>query len=286
MDIKEINLDDWYQSGEGATAISYFNKNDDSLMLKLFTGTVTASNYAYREFEFSKHVEACNVKTPKAIEIVSANGQLGIIYERIKDKVSFSKLCHDNPDKIEEYATEFAKELLKLHSLKCDSEFFTGINETVSRCISSSKVYHHLSKKRLFSFMDELGDEQVCIHGDAHSGNLIKANDTDYWIDLGAFTFGSHWYDIGGVYFFYKLALGKIISKDILHMNGRQLNRFYDAFVRAYLGSDDKEQIKTFNKKARRACLLFSIYTIDVEHYTGLANIFASIVIRDLSFGW
>ena len=46
MDVRNINLDDWYQSGEGATAISYFNKNDDSIMLKLFTGSVTASNYA------------------------------------------------------------------------------------------------------------------------------------------------------------------------------------------------------------------------------------------------
>lgn len=134
--------------------------------------------------------------------------------------------------------------------------------------------------------MDELGDEKVCIHGDAHSGNLIKANDTNYWIDLGAFTYGSPWYDIGGVYFFYKLALGKIISKDILHMNGGQLNRFYNAFVRAYAGTDDKSEIERFNRNARRACLLFSIYTIDVEHYTGLANIFASIVIRDLSLGW
>jgi len=283
MDYKKIDLNDWVRSGEGATAMSFFHKTDPTLMLKLFTGEVTTSRYAFKELKYSQHVEACGIQTPKAYDVVIAEGKLGIVYQRIYNKVSYSRIIADNPNNMNIVADMFVKELKELHSKKCDTEFFPGIKDIVTHSINGNKTFTKRMKYRLLNFVEELGDSDCCLHGDPHTGNLILADKKTYWIDLGAFTHGNPWYDIGGVYFFYKFFMGRLISKGFLHMNLKQLKQFWNQFVIDYIGKDDKTSIKEFEKKARKACLLFAIYTMDVEHYTGFTAFLASFIIGHLS---
>lgn len=283
MDYKKIDLIDWVRTGEGATAISYFHRKDPNLMLKLFTGEVTTSRYAFKELKFAQHVEKCGISTPKAYDVVVAEGKIGIIYQRINNKVSYSRIIADDNSKLKEVCDNFVKELKLLHSKRCDTEYFVGIKDIVTQSIVGNKLFGKRAKERLLKFVKELGDSDNCLHGDPHTGNIITAEGKNYWIDLGAFTHGSPWYDIGGIYFFYKLFAGRMISRKFLHMNMRTLKKFWDQFVISYTGYTSKDKIKEFNKKARKACVLFTIYTMDIEHYTGFKAIVASLLAKDLS---
>lgn len=283
MEYKKIDLNDWERTGEGATALSFFHKTNPNLMLKLFTGEVTTSRYALKEMKFAQHVEKCGISTPKAYDVVIADGKIGIIYQRITGKVSYSRLIADHPMDINHVATMFVRELKLLHSKKCDTAYFVGIKDIVTQAINGNKLFGKRTKKKLLSFVEELGDSDMCLHGDAHTGNVIVADGKSYWIDLGAFTHGNPWYDIGGVYFFYRLFFGRLISRKFLHMNMRTLKEFWQYFVYAYTGDRSEENFKAFTKKARKACVLFTIYTMDIEHYTGFKGLLASLLVKDLS---
>ena len=287
MDYRQININDWVKQGEGGTATSYYHKTDNTIMLKLFTGNVTSANYALKELRFSQNVAACGISTPKALEVVkTAEGKIGVIYERITNKISFSRLCVDNPEKIEEYAAIFADELKALHQIQCNTGFFPSVKTTITACIEANKVFRGPIKEKLLAFVDELGEETTCLHGDPHSGNIIDSDGKRIWIDLGAFGFGSPWYDIGAVYFFYYDVIGVQIAKPLLHMNSKQLKRFWKQFVYTYSGCKTEEEYTQFAEKARKSCLLFSIYTMDVEHYHGVTAFLASVVIKHLSYKW
>lgn len=287
MEYRLINLDDWIKKGEGGTASSFYHKNDETIMLKLFNDNASKQNYAEREYEFSQNVVKCGISTPKALEIVkTSDGKLGVIYERIADKVSFSRLCADNPDDIEKYAKIFAEELKKIHKTECNTKFFSSVKEIVTKCIEKNKIFNKSTKNKLLDFVSVLGDASTCVHGDAHSGNIIDSRGNITWIDLGAFCYGSPWYDIGGVYFFYVDFVGIQFSKKLLHMNVKQLKRFWVAFAHAYSESKTEDDYINFTEKAKKAALLFAIYTMDVEHHKGIDYILDSIIIMHRVCRW
>ena len=283
MEYKKINLSYCKKIGEGATADSYFHKNDPSLMLKLFTGKVTTSRYAFKEVKSSQHVEKCGIATPKAHDVVIANGKIGIVYQRINNKVSYSRLIADNKGNLIQVAEMFVKELKELHSKKCDTQFFPGIKDVVIHAIKENKSINKDIKSKLLSFVEVLGDSDMCLHGDPHTGNLIIADGKSYWIDLGAFTHGNPWYDIGGVYFFYKSLMGRLISSKFLHMNVFTLNNFWKQFVYFYTGDSTEENYKVFTLKARKCATLFMLYTMSNEHYAGFKALIANFIIKNLS---
>lgn len=287
MEYKIININDWTQTGEGGTATSYFHKNDENIMVKLFSANVTKYNYAIREFEFANNVIKLGISTPKAIELVkTGDGLTGVIYERIKNKISFSRLCADNPNDIEKYATIFATELKKIHNTKCDTSFFTSIRDIVIKSINNNKIFSKNIKNKILDFVNEIGDTDTCIHGDPHSGNIVDSNGKLSWIDLGAFGYGSPWYDIGGVYFFYIDFIGIQFSKKLLHMNKNQLKRFYKQFVYTYADCKTEDDFIKFTEKAKKAAILFAIYTMNVEHHKDIDLLFDSILIIKRVLSW
>ena len=52
----------------------------------------------------------------------------------------------------------------------------------------------------------------------------------------------------------------------------------------------DKEinfnQVKEFTEKAKKAALLFAIYTMDVEHHKGINAVVDSLIIKRRVFDW
>ena len=107
--IKEIKLEDWEKVGEGGNAESFFNKKNDKIMLKLSKNAARNIIDIENEIKIAKIVNKLNISTPKMYEEVVCGKRKGIIYERLKQKKSIGKLCHDNPEKIEYYAKIFSR---------------------------------------------------------------------------------------------------------------------------------------------------------------------------------
>lgn len=283
MEYRKMTLDGWVLSGEGATAKCYFNQDDEHKMLKLFTGVITTKEYAESEFTFSRNVEACGVRTPKAIEMVEVDGLPGILYERVLNKKSVSRLCADDSDAIETIAALFARETKKLHATPCAPDLFPSRKERVLRVLDEHRGYRKKTVRVLRRLVESWEDTATCLHGDLQTGNLILANDVPYWIDLGSFAWGNPMFDIGCAYFFYVFGPGRLLGRKLTHMKPDQQDRFWNVFVRTYTESDDPAVLTAFTEKAKAALIPYLVYTIDLENYRGPAALFMDILVNSLA---
>lgn len=266
----EIDLKDWTLSGEGGTAQSYYHNDDSSVMLKLFTGASTGPEYAKQEFTFAKNVEKCGIRIAKAVEIVECGDRTGIVYERIVGKKSFSRLCADYPDDIEKYAKEFARECKALHQTKCTVPEIVSREDQLRRISEDENGYSEAIRNKIKEFIKKYPETNTCLHGDMQSGNLIRAGGNNYWIDLGAFAYGNPMYDLACMYFFYNMLPGELYATTILHMNVKQLKRFWKAFIDEYLIELSEEDKSAYIQEIKNSVFIFLIYTADYEDHEGV----------------
>lgn len=265
MIYRKIDLNDWIPAGAGGTATSYNHKNNQEFMLKLFNAGVTHDGYAEKEYNLSRKVESLGLRTPHAVELVKVDGCTGVIYQRIVNKKSVSRICADDPDNIDKYARLFALECKELHSHICNPSDFPSRKEQTLKSVAVHKGYTRHTRKVISAIINRLEDKNTCLHGDMQSGNLIIAGDTPYWIDLGFFSWGSPMFDIACMYFFCKHPVGLLWGTRLCHMTRRQMRRFWRSFAAAYSANPDE-----LTRKAKENIIAFVAYTFDLESYEGL----------------
>jgi len=252
MNYRKIDLNDWELQGEGASGESYFSKIDSSIMLKLLKpGESEAAFLA--EFENSRKLASIGFKTPAAKEIVeeSQSGRLGIIYEKVQEKISFTRMIHDNPSDLPRIAKVHAEEAKKFHGMNCDPNQFLCykdfIRESLPKLITFKKY-----KKILSAAIDLVPDSYGCLQLDFQPGNIVHSKKTgeNYWIDLGEFGYGHYLFDIAMLYLFTNVICNKKNLQQTFHMTEEQLHDYWDEFTTAYFGRAIRPD-EPFGKKIR-----------------------------------
>lgn len=255
--IKKLNISDWVQAGEGGTAFTYNHVSDDSIMLKLFKPEVPDGE-AKKEYDKSKAVEELGFNMPKAIDLVDLDGNIGIIYERINNKISFSRMITNDKNNISYCAKEMAIFGRKIHTTPCIPEYFPNykdvMKEYISRVDFNTDINNMLNKKVI-----SIKDENTCLHGDFQMGNFLNANGKTYMIDLGNFAYGNHMFDIGSLYFTCKVIITEKEKIDLFHMPLDVLNDFFDIFAVEYIKGTGIEK-DAFIKESKAFSALFAAF--------------------------
>ena len=271
MEKRKITLQGWSRSGEGATAVSYNNDSDPHQMPKVFSSSIIGPQYASTEYELSGNVSGLGLRTPCALELVDCDGFSAIIYERIVNKRSISRLCASAPEDLEHWAGVFAHECAVLHSTSCSPDRFISRKEQMLAAMNSHRGYSDRTRKMIAALAGELSDRPTCLHGDLQTGNLIVDSDTGvtYWIDLGSFAYGDPMFDLACLYFFCKHPVGRFVGRRLCHMSFARLGRFWDVFAAVYGSETGRGDLQD---KAARYVPLYLVYTIGLENYTGLTS--------------
>ena len=265
MNYRKIDLNDWELQGEGASGESYFSKTDPSIMLKLLMQKGRKDDIL-TEFENSKKLASIGFKTPAAIEMVEErqSGRLGIIYEKVQEKISFNRMMHDNPSDLPRIAKIHAEEAKKFHGMNCDPSQFLCYKDVIREAIQ--KLFIFKKYKRILSAALELvPDSHGCLQIDFQPGNIVYSNKTgeNYWIDLGDFGYGYYLFDIAVLYMFTNVICSQKKTQRIFHMTEQQLREYWVKFTAAYFGRSIQPDEK-FGKKIR---LYFGlIATIAFKH--------------------
>ena len=265
-ELRKISLDDWELFGGGATSETYYHKNDDNLMLKIFIPSVDPT-MAEREFNLTDKVCKLGIKTPKVYEMVDVNGRKGIIFQRIKNKVSCARIMGDHPELIPEVARDYVREVKLLHSTPCDTNAFVSKKETVRTLIHGAKTIDDATKNKLLKFVDSVPDVDTCLHCDLQMGNLIKAGSEFYWIDLGDFSYGHPYFDIADVMFAADIVADTPKTHELYHMNTEQLKLFWKCFLKEYLGTDDEIKTKEFLKELKPFLAVYYLFVVEVNNF-------------------
>lgn len=276
MDYKEINITEWNQVGEGGIGKTYELRSNPDILLKVNKGDMNNEATVNREFELSQHVLQLGLSTPRMFDLVRIGEDFGYTFECIRGKKSLSRICADNPERIPEAAAILAKEGRTLHATQCDTAFFPSHREIILKAIDAAGYVSEDDKAKLRAFTQNIPEETTCVHGDFHSGNLIVSGEgKPYWIDLGWFSYGSPWFDLGHLFLLCMVYSRFPTTQDIFHMSHEQMKAFWEAFATAYTGKADHAD---FDKKAEMFAALDVICTSYLHPHPTAEKMFAYVV--------
>ena len=236
MEPIRISLNDYTLSGGGANGESYDHKTDPSVMLKLyFPGKI---QQPIDEMNLARKVYDMGIPTPKPGEyVVTEDGRYGIRFHRIIGKKSYSRATADEPEKLPQFAAEFAAMCKQLHATHVNTAKFENVKDRYYRLLAENPFFTPAEKDKLRRFIADTPDEDTAVHGDLQFSNAIFAGEQRYFIDLGDFCWGNHLFDVGMVYLCCCLDNEDFI-RETFHMPKSLAIRFWESFAPAYFGKD------------------------------------------------
>ena len=147
--------------------------------------------------------------------VVTEDGRYGIRFRRILDKKSYSRATADNPEKVAQYAAEFAGMCRQLHSTVVDTTQFEDVKERYYRLLEANQFFTTAEKDKIARFIADTPDEQTAIHGDLQYSN--------------------HLFDVGMVYLCCNLSPEEFIL-ETFHMPKSLAIEFWRNFAPEYFG--------------------------------------------------
>ena len=236
MEALRISLNDYVLSGGGANGESYDHKTDPSVMLKLyFPGKI---QQPLDEMMLARKVYDLGIPTPEPGEyVITEDGRYGIRFHRILGKKSYSRAAADEPEKVGQFAAEFAEMCRQLHQVHIDPARFENVKDRYYRLLAENPFFTTAEKDKLARFIADVPDEDTAVHGDLQFSNGIFVGDRRYFIDLGDFCYGNHLFDVAMMYLCTVLDSEPFI-RETFHMSKALAIEFWQHFAPCYFGTD------------------------------------------------
>jgi len=245
-EVQSINLDDYIQTGEGGTALTYNHKNGKTLA-KLFMPSLAADT-AIREFHINQVVYESGLPTPKPIRLITDGTRFGAEYELISPKRSFTRIISQEPDKLVPLSERFAVLAKQIHQTPADTTRMPDMKELVGTWIDRLENLPDDYKERFHRFLDSVPSTPTCLHGDLHIGNIITDGQRDLWIDVGDFAYGVPEWDLCMMYYTSQFISAER-ADNIFHLDNDTLKAHWEAFAPVYYGTDSKDVLDAEIKK-------------------------------------
>lgn len=240
MEPKLIDLSEWERFGGGASGDSFYHKTNPDIMLKLYFDGQKVE-WAENEYLCSKKVYDMGIPCPATYDYVTDGKRLGIIFERVRDKISFATKLARNPEKMDEIAKEYARMAHVLHSTPCDTTLFRSQSSIYLEHFNNGSFIPEV-REGLLRLVDELGEATTCLQGDFHFGNAIMSGDKSYFIDLGDFAYGNPVIDIVEM-FMITFVASEENCREQFHMERPLAQAFFTRFLCYYYGISTPEEI-------------------------------------------
>ncbi len=265
-DIQRINLEDYIQTGEGGTALTYTSK-DGKTLAKLYNPGFEADR-AKDEFLTARMVFEMGIPTPEPYRLVTDGERLGGEYELIKGKRSFARIISQEPERLEEISLEFARMAKELHAVKADTTRMRSFKQEIVRFYQEKDVIPKDYSQRVLDFLEKVPESEYCMHGDLQIGNIISDGRRKLWIDVGLFTYGVPEWDLSTVYEFSHLTNAEM-TDFLFHVTPETLAAQWDIFLPAYLGTTDPQRIDEAIRRIRpyvATKVPFMLYIANLTH--------------------
>ena len=239
-EIQRINLDDYIQTGEGGTALTYTHKDGLSLA-KLYNPGFEADR-AKAEFLTARAVFELGIPSPEPFRLITDGQRSGAEYELIKNKRSYTRIISQEPDRLEEISLKFARMAKELHAKQADTTRLQSYKQRIANFYHEKDMVLEDYKQRVLQFLDTVPDTPRCLHGDLHIGNIITDGQRDLWIDLGEFAYGVPEWDLALLWTMCHNMPGDRVEH-IFHITHETMMAHWDIFFPAYLGTSDPQAI-------------------------------------------
>ena len=257
-----IDLNEYVRTGEGGTAITYTHKTRNTLA-KLYNPGFEADR-AVAEFLTARTVFDMGIPTPEPYRLVTDGERYGAEYELIKNKRSFTRIISEEPERLEEISLNFAKLSRELHAKKADTVRLRSYKQVLTRFYHEKDRVPEEYKQRALAFLEKVPESDTCLHGDLHIGNIITDGNRDLWIDVGEFSYGIPEWDLS-ILWTMAHNMRSERSINLFHVTPEILNKHWNIFLPAYLGTTNPETLEKYTKR------LFPFYAAKVPYVVDMA---------------
>lgn len=240
-EMQKINLDEYVQTGEGGTALTYTHKEGRSLA-KLYNPGFEADR-AKAEFLTAQTVFEMGIPTPEPYRMVTDGQRIGAEYELIKDKRSFTRIISQEPERLEELSIKFAHMAKELHAKPADTSRLRSYKQGIERFYREKGLVPEEFKQKALRFLESVPETPRCLHGDLHIGNIITDGRRDLWIDVGEFAYGTPEWDLCLIWSMCHNMSAKM-ANFIYHLTPETLLAHWDIFFPAYMGTTDPQRLE------------------------------------------
>jgi len=253
-----IDMSRFVLSGAGANGQSFDCIDDESVMLKLYNATYPVQP-VIDELAVARKAYGIGVPSPEPGELVEVDGRLGILFRKIKGKRSYSRALADEPERVEEYAREFARYGKKLHSTVCPEGMFDKQKDIYLNFLEADKLLDDDQKDVMRRFIEDMPDDLTAVHGDFHMGNLLTTLPQGaplsephevLYIDMGYFASGCPLVDIGMLDCVCNYSDDAFRQKE-MHIDAKLARAFWEFFVDEYFFGPEKLGEKWFGKDVK-----------------------------------
>lgn len=279
-DYELINLNDYVQSGEGGTALSYTHK-DGKTLAKLYKPGFEADR-AKAEFFTARTVFEMGIPTPEPYRLVTDGERFGAEYELVPDKRSFTRIISQEPERLQEISLTFASLAKKLHSTPADTSRLRSYKEVVTQFYLEKGLVPEAFKQRSLAFLEQVPDTPTCVHGDLQIGNIITDGYRTLWIDVGEFAYGAPEWDLAIMWI-----MGQRMSEEradmLFHLKPAQLGEHWNTFLPAYLGTTDPQELGAYVKRIIPYYAVKVPYVYDMAYHGPLPETSFQIIEKMLS---
>ena len=246
QEIQRINLDDYIQTGEGGTALTY-TKKDGLSLAKLYKSGFEADR-ATAEFLTASAVFDMGIPSPRPYRLITDGERNGAEYELIKNKRSYTRIISQEPERLEEISLKFARMARELHAKQADTTLLDSYKQRMESFYRDKNRVPEDYKQRALEFLDTVPDTPRCVHGDLHIGNIITDGERDLWIDVGEFAYGAPEWDLALLWTMcHNMPDNRV--QHIFHITHDMMKAHWDIFFPAYLGTSDLQAIDEATKR-------------------------------------
>jgi len=254
----KIDINNFVKTGEGANGSSYDSKANPDIMVKLYNEGYDLSSI-YQELDVAVKVYELGIPSPKPGQLVTDGKRVGILFNRIKGKRSFSRALADEPQRVEEYSREFARYCKYFHSIQCPVDAVPDAKESFLRLLDAEKHLDSSEKAIIENYIKNRVPEcTTALHGDMHFGNILTTLPAGapmtqphdiYFIDLGYFSYGYPLFDLGMTWNICNLADKDFVEHD-MHFKVETGRKAWEYFCDEYFFGPEKLAEKFFGPGA------------------------------------
>ena len=218
-----------------------------------------------QEIALSRKAFIMGIPTAISFGIVAVGDRYGAMYELL-DSETISTLIARNPGAADHYASVMAELAHTIHGIHVTGEdgFPDGTQRLRNYITGGVGVEDEALAARCNALLDTIAVSDTLTHGDFHTNNVFLQRGEPLLIDMDRIAMGHPIAEIGDLYYFY-VVLGEddpAVIENFMGFSYETSKKFFDYFIRAYLGTEDEGVIADVIEKASFMCYVRMINKI------------------------
>ena len=218
---------------------------DDETVVKLYKDGVDLG-MAELEKRYAQAAFVLGIPTAVSYDVVTCGTRSGIVFELLNAEL-FSAVIRRDPQRIDQHAQRLADLATNLHAAKGDAEVLPRLKDRIRDYINQLHgVFEPAEIALLLARLEVIPDADTCVHFDLHSSNIMEQDGELVIIDMGDFSIGSNYFDIGLLYLIYglpELGICALATK----IDTAQGVQFWNSFAAHYFAGRPAEERAFFD---------------------------------------